>query len=235
MYCSISSNRDNIYLGTNNQRIDGSVNLNHRYNKIIIDHYEKNSCDIFSIKNELSDISLHIPMRWIMKDDISTIYPVVVLIPGSELFSLPIINFDFSNETLSLCQDYTRIRKIPKISININSNQIFNQQWTGHNHIWFSRTLAPEFLFISYHYLYIFFNKAILCSSLIFDNNIHKSIDMYHIVNIDQELDENSRIDCSNISLNFNNTQEIMQESLYIDSICDYYQINRQSILQFIL
>ena len=58
---------------------------------------------------------------------------------------------------------------------------------------------------------------------------------MYHIVNIDQALDENSRIDCSNISLNFNNTQEIMQESLYIDSICDYYQINRQSILQFIL
>jgi len=219
MYFSIHYYYDNLYLyHRNNSSIlvkndfAYKITENEHYNKItsIISH--TNTRDIIEIfDNDKIKINLNCTLlaKTLVTDDNSSIKQNI-LIPNIKQIQLYNQHPDLSSINC-LCHDNTYITNLPTINIKIAQNSYSFKNWIGNNQLWLA--YDEDIYYYLYAYIYIFYDYSILLVSRTEKNN-----DSNHLLDLDfsciythsnQIKDEFSRIDCSNLSLNFSDKNNI--------------------------
>ena len=129
-----------------------------------------------------------------------------ILIPPIDLILLPQNNIDI-NAINCLCQDSTRLINLPSITCKINNESYHFKKWNGYNQLWTSYSINEGY--IAHAMLYFLQNNAIfMCSVTKDDNEVNDYLDcdFMSISNYsNSSRDEFNRIDCSDLSLCFNN------------------------------
>lgn len=219
MYFSIHYYYDNLYLyhKSNNSILIKNdfaykITENESYNKItsIISH--TNTRDIIEIfDNDKIKINLNCTSlaQTLSKNGNSSIKQNI-LIPNINQLQLHKQHPDL-NSINCLCHDSTYITNLPTINIKIAQNSYSFKNWIGNNQLWLA--YAEDIYYYLYAYIYIFHNYSILLVS-----RTEKNDDSNHLLDLDfsciyhhsnQIKDEFSRIDCSNLLLNFNHQNNI--------------------------
>jgi hypothetical protein len=216
MYFSIHYYYDNLYLYHKNynsilikNNFAYKITENESYNKItsIISHANtRDTLEIFDnnkIKINFNCIAL---IEKLLKNCELPIKQNI-LIPNIKNIQLYNQHPDL-NSINCLCHDTTYIINLPNITVKIAQNSYYFKNWIGNNQLWLAHD--EDIYYHLYAYIYIFSNYAILMVSRTEKNN-----DSNHLLDLDFSCiyeysntikDEFSRIDCSNMSFDFNNS-----------------------------
>lgn len=212
MFCQIhKSSNSNIYKLIKNKDLLLIDNQNvildtNKPSKILIDNFNPSSYDRIFICDSDDYIKVGISPSWVKTQNINI--PLLIILPSNKDILLPGINSDITQDTMSLCQDNTRITKLPYVSINIENFDLINNQWRGHNHVWTNVTHSTDFSIIAYSFLYIFNTKISFYCSILHKNPID-TIDLYGYQDIECCNDENGRIDCNELKIDISNIEVI--------------------------
>ena len=134
------------------------------------------------------------------------IYKKNILIPPIDLLSLSSNNIDI-NSINCLCQDNTRLMKLPQIKCEINNETYVFKKWNGYNQLWSAYCINNDC--IGHATLYFLQDSAIfMCSITKNDDKLsdYLDCDFMSISNYNNtSRDEFNRIECSDLNLCFDN------------------------------
>ena len=180
------------------------------YNKITCVIQDHKSDDVIKLYND-NIIPITFKSGWTnKKDNIKK----NILIPPSNLIE-PSENTVDLNTINCLCQDSTRINKLPNILFTVRDRLHKFHQWVGYNQVWVSAIDHEEYMV--HAYLYYFRTKCILMISAQ-DKNTDETIDIMSIYQNPNFIhDEFQRINCTEYQPIFNSFN-ILYKSLNFNS-----------------